>query len=199
MTHRPDAMVSQLALRERAQALIQTQGVNPGSTKTASDALRVLFDLASSPATAPDALALLHELQVHQVELDLQTEELQRSRDELEFTWRHQTQLLDASPCALLVLDAGGCVLECNASGLKTLGLKLEQALGKRLEGLLATRDGARVHAWLEQASQSALGLGLALQLELQGQPVQALCAAARANPLAPGALVAWLVAPALG
>jgi hypothetical protein len=37
----------------------------------------VLHALASSPQTAADALTLLHELQVHQVELDLQAQELQ--------------------------------------------------------------------------------------------------------------------------
>ena len=45
-------------------------GVN-GATVRATDALGVLRALASDPATAADALTLLHELQMHQIELDL--------------------------------------------------------------------------------------------------------------------------------
>jgi hypothetical protein len=52
----------------------------------AGAAVRALYELASAPATAPNALALLHELQAHQVELDLQTEELHRMQAELEIS-----------------------------------------------------------------------------------------------------------------
>lgn len=97
------------SLRERAHTRLQANDApTAGVAKNASDALRVLFDLASSPATAHDALALLHELQVHQVELDLQNEELQSSRAELEAAWTRQTQLHHASPSAQLVLDSSG-------------------------------------------------------------------------------------------
>lgn len=38
----------------------------------AVEAMAALLQLASSPTTAREALALVHELQVHQVELDMQ-------------------------------------------------------------------------------------------------------------------------------
>ena len=59
----------------------------------ATDALAVLHAMASSQDTAGDALALLHELQVHQVEVELQAEELRDSRTELEAALRRQTAL----------------------------------------------------------------------------------------------------------
>ena len=71
-------------LRERATTQL-TNGIRSDLSRTStSEAMGVLFKLASSPSTAGDALALLHELQVHQVELELQHEELRRSRVELE-------------------------------------------------------------------------------------------------------------------
>ena len=47
---------------------------------TGSEALRLLHSLASAPASASEALKLLHELQVHQVELDLQREQMEQKR-----------------------------------------------------------------------------------------------------------------------
>jgi PAS domain-containing protein len=127
----------------------------PGQA-SASAALGVLFELASSPATAPDALALLHELQVHQVELELQDEELRDSRAELEQSLRRHVSLYDEAPVAYLTLDGGGLVHELNltcAAWLaapreallgSSLGRFLEPASVAALQNLLAaTRTGA--------------------------------------------------------
>jgi hypothetical protein len=84
MKNRPLPHTPPWALRERAQKVLHTPSSSLPKPKDATDAFRVLFELASSPDTAGDALALLHELQVHQVELDMQTEELMHSRAELE-------------------------------------------------------------------------------------------------------------------
>jgi hypothetical protein len=73
-------------LRRRALAQLRVPAGSHEARLNSSAALGVLHELASSPSTAEAALALLHELQVHQVELDLQDEELRRSRAELEAT-----------------------------------------------------------------------------------------------------------------
>ncbi len=89
------------ALRSRAVAHLK----GSEARLDGSPALRVLYDLASSPSTAPDALALLHELQVHQVEVDLQDEELRRSRAEMESSLNRQVQLYDYAPVGCFTLD----------------------------------------------------------------------------------------------
>jgi PAS domain-containing protein len=198
MTSRPALLHAQFVLRERAQALLEAKGASLTAAKDPSSALRVLFDLASSPDTAPDALALLHELQVHQVELDLQHEELQRSRAELESAWAYQLQWHDASPSAQLVLDDAGRLMECNAGALKSLNQDIQHVLGQRLDAWLAVADVPVVQAWLARAAQSAEPMPLQLQLYAQGAAVRCVCAAARANPMAPGVLVAWVDAPTL-
>ena len=193
MTSGSVALHPQPTLRERAQIMLQAKGAGLTSARDASGALRVLFELASSPDTAGDALALLHELQVHQVELDLQNEELQRSRDELESAWADQLQWHDASPSAQLVFDEVGRLMECNAGALKSLGQPLAQVLGKRLDSWLAPADMAPVQAWLARARQSDEPLALSFSLQAQGQPLRTVWAAARANPMALGVLVAWV------
>jgi len=70
----------------RSRAVVHLNGPDARAHAGASAAFGVLYELASSPSTAPDALALLHELQVHQVEVDLQDEELRHARVEFNST-----------------------------------------------------------------------------------------------------------------
>jgi PAS domain-containing protein len=195
-TANPSPVHPQSSLRERAKTLLQTQGAGLGVAKDASAALRVLFDLAASPTTAHDALALLHELQVHQVELDLQNEELLSSRAELEAACDRQMQLRDASPGAQLVLDEKGCVIEGNALAELHLNASGPTLVGKAFVGWLAVGDAPRIQAWLTESMIRPEATSLAWTLRAPGREGRAVIAAARANPLAPGVLLAWVVAP---
>lgn len=192
--HTPSLPASTAAssLRERASTRLHN-GAKPAQTSDASSALRVLFDLASSPATAHDALALLHELQVHQVELDLQNEELLASRAELEAAWQHQLQLNDALPCAHVTLDAAACVLACNAAALACFQQSLVQVQGKAFSNWLPMADTPRIQAWLSHAQSTGKTLPLHLHFAVQGRAELAVCAAARSNPMAPGYLITWV------
>src|SRR5579864_1708632 len=111
---------SERDLRLRALKHLVGPGGSPDKRLDAAAALAVLHELASSPATAGAALTLLHELQVHQVELDLQAEELRRSRAEMEATLARQLQLYDFAPVGYLTVDRGAALRELNltAAGL---------------------------------------------------------------------------------
>jgi PAS domain-containing protein len=137
------------ALRRRAAARLG--GAAPGSDSAAGmvDALGVLHALASSPDTAADALALLHELQVHQVELELQSQELLESRGELELALRQQAARHDALPVGCFVLDAGGGVVDLNETAVRLLGVPREQARGQRIGAFFTGPDKLRLHAAL--------------------------------------------------
>ena len=184
-----------LDLRERAQTLLRAKDAPSNTGKDASMAMRVLFDLASSPKTAHDALALLHELQVHQVEVDLQNEELQNARIELEAAWIRQVHWLDASPSAQLMLDTSGRLMECNARALQGLKLGLHEVLGKRLVNWLDAADSHPVQHWLTQAQESSEPLSLDFSLCLHDTTQLAVHAYACNNPIAQGVLLSWLKA----
>jgi PAS domain-containing protein len=195
-TPQPHHFHQQSSLRERAQTLIQVKGAGFNMAKDASVALRVLFDLASSPDTAVDAITLLHELQVHQVELDLQNEELQSSRVDLESASERQLQLLEASPSAQLVLDNQHRVLECNAHAMVCLKQTLPTCTGQALTKWLTPEQSPQVHAWLTNAQHSPDALSMHVVLRVAGQDDRAVCASARSNPLESGVLLAWVDMP---
>jgi len=184
------------SLRDRARTQLLSSAHDPLLARDASTALRVLFDLASSPDTAHDALALLHELQVHQVELDLQNEELLASRAELELTCQRQQQLHDAWPSAHITLDAAGCVLTCNAMALQGLQRALPTLQGTPLASWLPLKDTPRILAWLSEVQQTHTRLTLALTLTGPGHAERPICAVACNNPVAPGVLITWVDAP---
>ncbi len=132
------AMGNDLGLRKRAVSRLTGDADAQGPRASASAALGVLHELASSPATAADALALLHELQVHQIELDLQDEELQSTRAELEAALARQTQIYDGLPVGCFTLDATGVLCGMNPAGARLLGGESESLPGRRLDGFLA-------------------------------------------------------------
>lgn len=131
-----------LGLRERAKTLL-TAGIRgePPRANT-SDALAVLFKLASSPDTAVDAMALLHELQVHQVEVDLQHEELHRTRVELEYDLIRQTIRFERAPVPYLILDQASVLWEVNAAGSRLLRAASDELVGRPLTGFLSPLSG---------------------------------------------------------
>lgn len=178
------------ALRRRAAARLGGPAAAAEPAAGIADALSVLHALASSPATAPDALALLHELQVHQVELDLQAQELQESRAELESALRQQAARQDAWPVGCLVLDAHGAVVELNDTAARLLGLPQDQAPGQRLAAFVAGPDRLRFDAALARLGGATPPPSFRLLVEPPGQAPRPVLARLGRDPVTGGALL---------
>lgn len=108
---------------------------------TGMQALTLLHGLASAPETASDALKLLHELQVHQVELDLQREQAEQECRRLTDDLTNYTALFDLAPFAYLLLYPEGLVIAANrlaADWLAPGSVEAPEWAGRRIEDLLA-------------------------------------------------------------
>ena len=70
---------------------------------------------------------LVHELEVHQVELEMQNEELQNTRDKLEALLDQYSDLYDFAPVGYFSLDARGRILKSNLKGASLLGVARPQ------------------------------------------------------------------------
>jgi PAS domain-containing protein len=152
----------QAQLRLRALSRISTDDSEIQARSNPLKALTVLYELASSAETAPDALALLHELQVHQVELELQDDELRRSRLETEAALVRQSALYDRAPVAYLTLDAGLVAHEMNAAAVRLLGAGRDDLLGRSLVARLSPRGATALGELLAKvASERSAGNGL--------------------------------------
>lgn len=101
-------------LRSAAEARLRAGTATASNWSLGVDALQLLHRLSSNPQTAADALKLLHELQVHQVELDLQTEEMRLTEHRLVAELSHYRELYELAPFACFLVDFQGEIIDSN-------------------------------------------------------------------------------------
>src|ERR1041384_2742058 len=77
-------------------------------------------DIAQMPTA--DVQKLVHELQVHQIELEMQADELRRAQLEIEASRERLAQLYDHAPVGYLTVDTGGVIREVNLTAATLLG-----------------------------------------------------------------------------
>lgn len=119
------------------------QGIAPAA-KTSSigtEALLLLYRLASNSESASDALKLLHELQVHQVELDLQHGQLEANGYEVAHALTRYKGFYDAAPIGYFIVGFDGKVIECNQAGVRLLKVEGDEVGGRPLAGFLTPQS----------------------------------------------------------
>ena len=70
---------------------------------------------------------MLHELHIHQVELEMQNEELLRIQRELDAVREHYIDLYDLVPVGYCTLNTAGVILQLNLTACQMLGMAREQ------------------------------------------------------------------------
>lgn len=105
---------------------------------------RVTQEVQKAVSTSPeDVRRLLHELSVHQIELELQNEEMRSAQTELEASRRKYIDLYEFSPVGLLLLDDEGRIQEPNFTFTQLIGVTRQK---------LSNRDFT---AFVDPASQN--------------------------------------------
>ena len=118
-----------------------------------------------------DTQRLVHELQVHQIELELQNEELQQARDELEVGLERYTDLYDFAPVGYVTLDREGTIHEANLASTTLLGVERAYLI-KRTFGQFISADGRPAfNAFLTRVFGSKVRESCEVTLLKEGQP----------------------------
>jgi len=96
-------------------------------------------DLSEVP---PESMAgLMHELQVHQIELKMQNDELRRIQGELENTRDRYSHLYDFSPVGYVTLTEKGIIDEANLPLASMLGVERSTLVGKPFSRFILKED----------------------------------------------------------
>ncbi|WP_375434337.1 PAS domain S-box protein [uncultured Hymenobacter sp.] len=118
--HQPSPQEALIALRERAERR------------------RLLVTRAANDQTPDVMQRLIQELQTHQIELEMQYEELLLAQTEAETARAAYVDLYDFAPIGYLTLDANGIIQQLNLSAAQLLGVERQYLVRKRLETFMA-------------------------------------------------------------
>lgn len=143
-------------LRDKAEAQLQagtTSTVNHWSVGV--DALSLLHRLSSNPDNAEDALKLLHELQVHQVELDLQNEDISDNERALVEELTLYRNLYDSAPFGYFLVDLEGKVIQVNLAGAELLNVERDDLEGHPIGRFLPTESRPQLLGLLQHVAES--------------------------------------------
>jgi diguanylate cyclase (GGDEF)-like protein/PAS domain S-box-containing protein len=110
-----------------------------------------------SPATDvnADTLRLLQELQVHQIELEMQNEELVQARAEAEAVHRQYTDLYDFAPVGYFTLTRDGTIQQVNLAGANLLGVERSKLINCRMGLFISVEYRPAFNDFLERLLSS--------------------------------------------
>ena len=92
---------------------------------------------------------LLHELEVHQIELEMQNEHLRQSQVELEESLARYVDFYDFAPVGYLTINHEGMIEEINFTGAALLGVVRSKLIHHRFDFFVAMEDRERWHRHL--------------------------------------------------
>lgn len=111
---------------------------------------------ASPPQPAGDPRRLLHELQAHQIQLEMQNEELRDAREHLEASVEKYTDLYDFAPVGYFSLDEMGRIQEVNLTGATMLQVERSKLLQRRFAGFVSRDHLPTLETFLQDVFASA-------------------------------------------
>jgi PAS domain S-box-containing protein len=88
-----------------------------------------------------DLPRLVNELQVHQIELEIQNQELREAQEKLQESRKRYYELYDFAPIGYITLSPSGVVQESNLAAAEMLGVVRSRLLGKLLHGFVLPDD----------------------------------------------------------
>ncbi|HEX9372589.1 MAG TPA: PAS domain S-box protein, partial [Roseiflexaceae bacterium] len=99
--------------------------------ETLQNALRVAVPGDRTARSVDETEHLLHELHVHQIELEMQNRELRDAQQALEESRDRYAELYDFAPVGYVTLDHVNCIADINLTGAALLGVERTGLIGQ--------------------------------------------------------------------
>ena len=114
-------------LRRRAEAMSRILAAkSPGNLESMS---------------AEETWRLVHDLQVHQIELEMQNEELRRAQAEIEIAKSRYFELFDVAPVGYVIIDERGVITDVNLTTSSLLGFLRKDLIAQMFTRVIASQD----------------------------------------------------------
>jgi PAS domain S-box-containing protein len=121
-----DDSIKNLDLRSKAEELLKKRSV---------------VDEDFTGMSSHDIASLVHELRVHQIELELQNDELRRIQATLENARDRYAHLYDFAPVACFTVDDKGVIAEANLTAATLLDQPRSALIGRRFSRYIQHED----------------------------------------------------------
>jgi PAS domain-containing protein len=156
MKKKRDSRADGADLRRRAEDKLLEKGKGPQGA-------------AGGHMTAVEMQRLIQELQIHQIELEMQNEELKRARDEAESERERYLDLYDFAPVGYVTLASDGVIRQANLAGTRLLGLERSRLLNRCFVDFVALADAAAFDAFLKKVFENGSKESCAIFLGQEG------------------------------
>ena len=140
-------------LRQKAEEKIKTKQLKSKATLSETETLK-----------------LIHELEVHQVELEMQNDELLRAKEQIEETTGKYTDLYDFAPSGYFTLSNEGEIIGLNLSAAKMLGKERLHLLNRRFALFVSDDTKANFHLFIEEVYNNNTKETCEVKLDIEGK-----------------------------
>jgi PAS domain S-box-containing protein len=135
------------------------------SLRTAAESL--VASLSPEAMNAQPVEALVHELIVHKIELEMQNEELRNTHAALEEALERYRDLYEFAPIAYLTITSEGVINDINRIGTELLGVNSHAAINRRFATFIAPEDRGLWHRQVVNLMECAKGEQHAFDLKM--------------------------------
>ncbi|HLY28207.1 MAG TPA: GAF domain-containing protein, partial [Aggregatilineales bacterium] len=139
-------------LRKRAENILKERRIDPSQV-------------------SPDIKMLLHELDVHQVELQMQNEELRRAQEETEAARDRYADLYDFAPVGYVTLSPKGLITQANLTFAAMLGVDRMKLEAQRLSRYIVGGDSDPYYYHLKTLQETRQPQQVELRLAKRPDP----------------------------
>jgi len=123
------------------------------------------------PLSAEETQRTLHELRVHQIQLEIQHEELLQTQQELEESRASYVELYDFAPVGYCTIDEQGLILKANLTATRLLDVPRDVLVGLPFSRLIVPQDVAVFHFLRKQLFETGEPQVCELRLLRQDAP----------------------------
>ncbi|MEI6456853.1 MAG: ATP-binding protein [bacterium] len=150
--NKPGNIPSSEYLREKAEELLKMRPLKQGS-----------------PGSEADIIRLIHELEVHQIELEMVNEELVRARVVSEESAEKFVELYDFAPTGYFTLSAEGKIIGMNLVGAGKFGTERSNLINKHFDSFVSDESKPVFYLFLEKVFHGKLKENCELKLGVPG------------------------------
>ena len=110
---------------------------------------------------------LIHDLHVHQIELEMQNQQMRETQKRLEVSRDLYSELYDFAPVGYVTLTDKGLIEQINLTGAKLLGKSPGQMINLPLSAFVPTADWRHLFNYLKQVFDSNIKVATELRLKI--------------------------------